>query len=209
MTSLIALIALSQAKPKPFADEVNALLAKPTPAPGKILFVGSSSFRMWKDLDSAFPNHAIVNRSFGGSSLLDQIEYRSSLISSYRAKQIVMYCGENDLAANERTTGYDVYLRFRTLFRAIRKDQPGVPFVYVSMKPSPSRLKLLPKMKDGNRRIRQYLRKYSKTTYVDIVTPMLKPNGEPREELFLDDKLHMNAQGYAIWTKAIEPVLKK
>ena len=46
-------------------------------------------------------------------------------------------------------------------------------------------------------------------TYVDVASPMLGKDGEPRGDVFRLDGLHMNAAGYAIWTSVIKPVLMR
>lgn len=179
------------------------------PAARQILFVGSSSFTMWKDVQSYFPSHPIINRGFGGSSLPDVIRYAEDVIFKYNPRQIVIYCGENDLGASDTVSAATVTERFKTLFSMIRNRLPRVPIVFVSLKPSPSRQHLMPKMLEANIAIRQFLKKKKKTTFIDVYHSMLTDDGQPRPDIFLGDKLHMNAQGYAIWQKLIEPHLLK
>ena len=179
------------------------------PKANQILFIGSSSFTMWKDVQSYFPGYKILNRGFGGSELLDVFHYGRDIILPYYPKQIVIYCGENDLASSDTVTASNVMKRFEMLFYFIRKTYPNVPIVYISMKPSPSREHLMPKMVEANRLIRNFLANRKKTVFVNIYNKMLDKKGKPRDELFLDDKLHMNAKGYAIWQKAIAPHLLK
>ena len=180
------------------------------PRAGQILFIGSSSFTMWKDVQKYFPAYPILNRGFGGSTLQDQIYYAKDLIVPYKPRQIVIYCGENDLAASDTVTPSIVMKRFEILFYFIRKHYPRTPIAYISMKPSPSRQHLMPKMEEANRLIKHFLAKRSRTSYINVYSKMLKPDGKtPREDLFLEDRLHMNAKGYAIWQKAIAPHLLK
>ena len=127
------------------------------PPRNAILFIGSSSFTMWKDVQQDFPGYTIINRGFGGSTLLDQLRYVRDIVYPYHPKQIIVYCGENDLAASNQTTGEDVADRFKELFLQIRKKFPKVQVTYVSMKPSPSRQMLLPKMIRGNELIKKFL----------------------------------------------------
>jgi lysophospholipase L1-like esterase len=174
-----------------------------------ILFVGSSSFTNWKDVQAYFPGHTIVNRGFGGSSLPDVIRYANDIIFPYQPKQIVIYCGENDLAAADTVTAAMVFSRFIHLFTRIRANLPGVPVVFVSLKPSPSRWHLKEKMIRANTLIKKYLRKQKATKFVDVFSKMLGDDGTPIKEIFLEDNLHMNAKGYAIWQQLIEPQLLK
>jgi len=205
------LIAQEQQKPA-FWDEIQAFKKQDSarfPAAKQILFIGSSSFTMWKDVQQYFPGYKILNRGFGGSSLPDVFHYGKDVILRYNPKQIVIYCGENDLASSDTVSASNVMRRFEMLFYYIRKNYPEVPIVYISMKPSPSRQHLMPKMVEANQLIRNFLSKRKKTVFVNIYNKMLNKDGTPRGELFLEDKLHMNAKGYAIWQKALTPHLLK
>lgn len=197
---------------QPFKQDIQSFLredsAKP-PAAGQVLFVGSSSFRMWQDVQTYFPTVPIINRGFGGSTLKDVIYYEKQIIAPYKPRKIVIYCGENDFAESDTVEATMVLERFKTLFAMIRQDLPGVPVIFVSIKPSPSRQHLMPKMALGNQLIKRFLRKQKKTAFVDVYHKMLNTKGEPRPELFLEDKLHMNRQGYLIWQKALAPLLAK
>ncbi len=196
----------------PFQKEILAFKKADSlafPGTGKILFTGSSSFTLWKNVQDDFPGHPIINRGFGGSSLTDLIRYAADVIFPYRSKQIVIYCGENDLAASDNVTGRMVFKRFRQLFGMIRNEQPGVPVAYVSMKPSPSRRHLMMKLSEGNLLIKKFLKKKRNTVFIDVYHTMLKADGTPEAGIFLSDSLHMNRQGYAIWKKLIEPHLLK
>lgn len=179
------------------------------PAKKQILFVGSSSFTMWKDVQEYFPDYPILNRGFGGSSLPDLIRYADDVILKYDPKQIVIYCGENDLAAADTVTAATVLQRFTTLFNIIRTRYPRVPVMFVSIKPSPSRAHRMPEMLKANVAIRQFLKKKKRTVFVDVYHEMLNEEAKPRPEIFLKDNLHMNAKGYAIWQKKIKPHLIK
>lgn len=186
----------------PFWAEIQAFKAQDSiqmPAQQQILFVGSSSFTYWKDVQSYFPSFPIVNRGFGGSSLPDVIRYEKEVIFKYRPKQIVIYCGENDLAGDSTVTGQIVFERFQTLFKDIRTSLPNVPVVYVSMKPSPSRAHLMGKMQEGNTLIKTYLSQQKNAIFADVYHRMLNTDGQPEVSLFLGDMLHMNAKGYKIW----------
>lgn len=193
----------------PFEKEVAAFRRADSaqmPARNQILFIGSSSFTNWKDVQDYFPGYPVLNRAFGGSTLVDVMNHRQSVVFPYRPKQIVMYCGENDFAASDTIIVPTVVQRFKTLFNAIRGKYKSVPFVYVGMKPSPSRRHLLPKYKQANAEIAAWLATKKHTAYVDVFPHMMR-NGEPMPEIFLKDSLHMNAKGYAIWKPLIQPTL--
>lgn len=203
--------ALQAQQDRPFYHDIESFLkADSVQAPPQkaILFVGSSSFRMWNDVQQDFPKHTIINRGFGGSSLPHLVQYADEIIFPYNAKQIVIYAGENDFAAHDSVSAQTVFNRFQQLFYLIRERQPKVPLVFVSIKPSPSRAHLMPKMAEANRMIAAFLKKQKKAKFVDVYSLMLNEQGKPMADIYLNDSLHMNRKGYAIWQKALEPYLK-
>ncbi len=194
----------------PFESDIRKFIESDRvdpPPKGAILFAGSSSFTMWTDVQEYFPGRTILNRGFGGSTLLDQIRYADQIILPYKPKQIVIYCGENDLASSDTVTSDKVIERFETLFHMIRSELPDVTITYVSMKPSPSRWHLAEKMRAGNEGIRDFLRLQNNTSFVDVWEKMLDHHQYPDGSLFLDDSLHMNSNGYKIWQSLIGPEL--
>lgn len=203
---------LSSLQAQPFRNEVSYFkkLDSINPPPEHpILFIGSSSFTNWKDVNSFFPSYPILNRAFGGSSITHLLLYADEIIFKYKPKQIVIYCGENDLTGAGVVTGDSVYQRFRRLHQLIRSKLPGVPVVYVSMKPSPSREKYLPQIIEGNRLIKKYCRKKRHTDFADVFHKMFTDDGKILPGIFLSDNLHMNKKGYNIWQPVLEPYLVK
>lgn len=209
-TLLLTAVTITHAQP--FANEIAAFKKQDSlsrPPANAILFVGSSSFRMWKDVKDYFPGYTIINRGFGGSTLLDVIHYAKDIIQPYRPKQIVIYCGENDLASSDTVTAEIVLKRFEILYHLIRQHYKKTPIAFVSIKPSPSRQHLMPRMVEANRLIKNFLSNKRRSKYIDVYSKMLKADGSPMDDIFIGDKLHMNAKGYAIWQKEMEPYLKK
>jgi lysophospholipase L1-like esterase len=196
----------------PFWSDIQAFKKQDSlqmPPQHEILFVGSSSFTKWTDVQNYFPNYPIINRGFGGSTLLDVMMYADNVILPYQPKQIVIYCGENDLAYNDSVSAQTVVNRFIALCDIITHVWQNVPIDFVSIKPSPSRAKLMPKMVETNKLIESFLKTKSNTAFIDVYHKMLNANGKPIGEIFGPDSLHMNAKGYAIWQKEIEPYLVK
>ena len=196
----------------PFWEDIQEFkkqdLASMPPA-GSILFIGSSSFTLWSDVQQYFPNYSIINRGFGSSTLADQIRYVNDIVIPYKPKQIVVYCGENDIAFSDTVDAQIVANRFKTWFALVREKLPDIPMIYISMKPSPSRRQLIPEFRKANELIRQFIATQKNIVYLDVHSQMLEENGEPRGELFIYDSLHMNAKGYTLWQKNIEPLLMK
>lgn len=214
LQTLLLLVAMQQlqAQQPPFWNEIEAFKkqdqVKPPPT-NAIVFVGSSSFRMWQDVQDYFPGYTIINRGFGGSILPDVIRYVDDIIVPYKPKQVVVYAGDNDLAASDTITAETVAARFRQLFTLIRAKLPNANITFVAIKPSPSRQKLMPKQVTANTLIKQFLAGKPKTGFADVYYPMLGADKLPMPDLFKSDNLHMTAKGYVIWQKVIQPYLLK
>jgi lysophospholipase L1-like esterase len=208
----LSIVLTSRCLAQPFADEIKEFkkqdITNP-PASNAILFVGSSSFRKWTDVSSYFPGYPIINRGFGGSTFPDVILYAPDIIYPYHPKQVVIYCGDNDLASSDAVTADTVFERFKVLFELIRTNLPGENILFVSIKPSPSRARLKEKMEKANLLIQTYLSLQQHAAFADVYLKMLKPDGSVMTDIFLEDNLHMNAKGYAIWQKVIQPYLSK
>jgi lysophospholipase L1-like esterase len=171
-----------------------------------ILFVGSSSFRKWTNVQQYFSGYPIINRGFGGSTIPDVIRYADDIIFPYQPRQIVIYCGDND-AASSGITADSILQRFETLYNLIRSRLPKTRITYISIKPSPSRQQLMPVMAFANWKIRNFLHGKRHADFVDVYHLMLDDHGLPRDDIFTGDNLHMNLKGYDIWQKAIRPYL--
>jgi para-nitrobenzyl esterase len=197
----------------PFQNEIDAFQKADQihlPEKNSILLAGSSSFRLWADVNSYFPNYPILNRGFGGSTLLDLIHFSKETIFQYQPKQIFIYCGENDFAASDTVTPDMVFDRFKTLFTLIRKNVgSAIPIEYVSMKPSVARWNLESKFVTANKLIQNYLAQQKNAHFVDVHSAMLDEQGQVFKDIFIGDNLHMNPKGYAIWQKIFTPYLVK
>lgn len=177
--------------------------AHPHP-PGGVLFVGSSSIRLWSDLEDQFRDlPVVIKRGFGGSQLSDCVKHLSRLVLRYRPRTVLVYAGDNDLAAGSAPS--EVLHRFAAFAEGVHQALPDTEIFYISIKPSPARLALLPQIRATNALIRDYAERDGKVDYIDVFTPMLDASGRPRRELFRADALHLNADGYALWKRVIAP----
>ena len=172
------------------------------PRPGGVLFVGSSSIRLWDSLEKDFDALPIVTRrGFGGSRLSDCAEHVARLVLPYDPRLVILYAGDNDLA--EGATPEDVLASFIVFVKAVRAKLPDTRIAYVSIKPSPLRASLIDKARDANGLIAAYAAKQPHLDYVDVYSRMLAQDGTPRKELFAPDMLHLNRAGYALWREEI------
>jgi lysophospholipase L1-like esterase len=209
---LFVFISCYAANAQPFINEIKAFRKTDsitTPPKNAVLLIGSSSFTKWKDVQDYFPAHTMLNRGFGGSYLTDVIYYANDVILKYKPKQILIYCGENDIAGSSSVTADTVLERFKTLYSIIRSKFKKVPIAFISMKPSPSREKYLATMQKGNALIKAFMEQQKRSSYIDVYSSMLDANGKILTHIFLSDKLHMNAEGYKIWQGVIAPYLVK
>ena len=186
-------------------DEVRAFEARDAASPppfDSILFVGSSSIRVWTDLEKAFPPHTVLNRGFGGSQMSDLLSYFDRLVTPYRPALAVVYEGDNDVAAGEPPE--QIAAEFTNFVDRVAQQLPRTDLAILSVKPSPSRSQYLAATRDLNDRLRA-LADARGLRYIDVFTPLLNATGQPRPELFQSDMLHMNASGYAIWRQVVGP----
>lgn len=198
---LLLFVPAARAADAPFEKEIRAFeAADRTQPPPKdaVLFIGSSTIRLWKSLPSDFPGLTVINRGFGGSQIADSVRYADRIAIPYHPRRIVMYAGDNDLAAGK--TPQQVLADFHAFVKKVR-DGLGdrVPITYISIKPSLKRWALVDRIKEANALIAQEGKSQKNVDFVDIFPAMLGPDGKPRAELFRPDGLHMTDKGYAIW----------
>ncbi|MDG2526320.1 SGNH/GDSL hydrolase family protein [Stenotrophomonas sp. HITSZ_GD] len=185
----------------------QALDAQQPPPKGAVLFVGSSSIRFWDSLATDFPGQPVINRGFGGSEVRDSTWYADRIVIPYAPRLVVFYAGDNDLNAGR--TPQQVRDDFLAFVARVRRDLPKTRIAYISIKPSPSRAQLMPQIAEANRLIRQASQRLKDVDFLDIYTPMLGADGQPRPELFREDMLHMKPAGYAIWREVVAPELAR
>jgi lysophospholipase L1-like esterase len=176
------------------------------PRPGSIVFVGSSSIKMWTTLDRDFPGVPVLNRGFGGSEAGDVAQFAERIVVPYKPPVVVFYAGDNDLAAGK--TPAQVLTAFQSFVATMHRDLPATRIVFVSIKPSIARWSIVDKMRAANQLVRNYVRTDDRLSYVDVFTPMLDASGQPRRELYIEDGLHMTPAGYAIWRDLIGPAIR-
>ncbi|ALM87337.1 GDSL family lipase [Bordetella sp. N] len=172
------------------------------PKPGGVLFVGSSSIRLWNNLESEFSAlPVVVKRGFGGSRMMDCTQHLHALVAPYKPHLVLVYAGDNDLA--EGRTPEQVLQSFRKFVEGVRSELPKTRIAYISIKPSPLREGLMPQIKETNALIKAYTLTVNNADFIDVYSSMLDDKGQPRVELFREDKLHLNADGYALWKRII------
>ena len=171
-----------------------------------VLFVGSSSIRLWPTRE-CFGEFAVLNRGFGGSQISDVNYFAERIVLRYEPKVIVFYAGDNDVAAGKNARRvFDDYKKFVKL---VHKKLPGTRIIYIGIKPSRSRWSLWPVMNEANMMIKDFSGKNGRLFYLDSATPLLNSDGKPNVEFFLKDQLHLNDKGYDVWTIQLRPIIEK
>ena len=180
------------------ADRIKA------PPLGGVVFVGSSSIRQWDHVESQFTAPpVIIKRGFGGATMSDCTHYLSRIVLPYKPRLVLVYAGDNDLAEGREPR--EILQNFVRFVETIHEALPDTQIDYISIKPSPARAALLPKMRETNALVQQFVAGGKNLDFIDVFTAMLDSGGRPRPELFRADALHLNETGYALWKTIIAP----
>lgn len=175
------------------------------PPKDAILFVGSSSIRLWSTLADDFPKHRVLNRGVGGSEIADATHFAERIIFPYAPRMIVLYAGGNDLNAGKSPE--QVVANFRAFIAKVRARLPEVEIAYISIAGNPARWAQVEKVKTVNAQIAEITQQLPRLKFINVFPHMLGDDGLPRPEIFREDRLHMNAEGYKIWTRIVAPFL--
>lgn len=170
-----------------------------------ILFIGSSSIRLWKTLRQDFPELKVINRGFGGSEIIDSVNYAERIVFPYHPRRIVMYAGGNDINAGKSPER--VFGDFKAFVEKVLARQPETRISYISIAPNPARWAQVEKVKAANQLIEKFTRQDSRLAFIDLFPRMLGDDGQPRPDIFVQDRLHMNSKGYALWVSILRPHL--
>lgn len=210
--ALLPLILLSVvaagAQTNRFEAEIRAFEAsdRTNPPPKRsVVFVGSSSIRLWKTLAADFPKHRVINRGFGGSEISDSIYYAKRIVIPYQPRMVVMYAGGNDI--HNGKTPERVFTDFTNFVGTVRQSLPRTRIAYISIAPNPARWAEVDKVRAANGLIANYIRHQRSMEFIDVFPHMLGPDGQPRPEIYSEDRLHMNQHGYALWRDIVKRYL--
>jgi lysophospholipase L1-like esterase len=170
-----------------------------------IIFYGSSSIRRWKTLSEDFTGYPVVNCGFGGSRLVDCLQYVSPLVLRLKPAAVVVYAGDNDLA--QGALPEQAFALFRDLYGALRGYSEQMPIAYISVKPCPARIQYIDKILRFNQMVQTFLQNQPAAKYIDIYTAMLGPDHKPNPALFVQDQIHLSDLGYQILRRDVSSFL--
>ncbi len=210
LTLLAALLSpFAFAAPDAWLKEIDALTANDAaqpPAKDGVVFVGSSSIRLWTTLAEDFPGVPVINRGFGGSELADSVFYLDRVVLPYQPRLVVVFAGSNDLKNGK--TPETIAADFKAFRTKLHAALPQAKLLYISITLAPSRANIHDAMRTANKLIASDCATTPRCTFMDINAPMAGDKPAPGPELFVEDQLHLNPAGYAIWTKVLAPHLK-
>jgi lysophospholipase L1-like esterase len=170
-----------------------------------ILFAGDSQFYRWKTIHEDLPGYTLINRGIDSFQFRDLIHYVDRIVIRYAPRLIVLHVGGNDVHKG-RTPG-QVLGDFRAFVKLVRAELPTVPIVYSSITPGPGRWDEAPQRRETNRVIRDYIATQADLKFVDLWDAMLTPDGKPREDIWVEDRVHPNHAGYLIRVERTRPFL--
>ena len=170
-----------------------------------VVFIGSSSIKKWRNVESEFPGFQILNHGFGGSQYSDILKFQEQLIAAFEPSMVVVYAGDNDIAAMKIPE--TIAIEAENFIDGLRRIANGSPVLVLSVKPSVARWRLKDQYVELNHKLEQICSSFEHAVYVDVWTPMLLSTGDVDKSLFLEDGLHMNKKGYEIWKNALKPFL--
>jgi lysophospholipase L1-like esterase len=200
LLALLLFVSTSVLAQNPFEKEILAYEKQDSlsmPAKGQILFIGSSSFRLWKSFEADMKGlPASFNRGFGGSTLADALYYFDRMVVKYQPKWVIMYEGDNDLAKGKLPQ--QIAVEYDEFKARLKKQVPGAKLVFVAARPSLARVAIVDKQKELNALI-----KAKGDYFIDMHSPFYLSDGTLMMDIFVADKLHLNEKGYAIFAKQI------
>jgi lysophospholipase L1-like esterase len=175
------------------------------PPKGAVLFIGSSTIRLWKTLAEDFSEYKVINRGIGGSEIVDSTHFAERIIFPYEPRQIFLRAGGNDIHGGRLPE--EVAADFAAFVQKVHARLPKTEIVYIFVSPAPARWGENDKYRDLNRRIREMALRMPRVCCIDCYDISLGPDGQARHELFVADKLHFNADGYKLLAERIRPYL--
>ncbi|MEO8025745.1 MAG: GDSL-type esterase/lipase family protein [Bryobacteraceae bacterium] len=196
--------------PARFETQIRAFLEKDEASPPPkhaILFIGSSIFRQWTMLTEQMTPLPVFNRAFGGSQTPDILYYMDKVVLPYEPRIVVYYCGSNDVNAGRDADA--IAANFRTFAERVHAALPETRIFYVSINRAPDKRKRWDVVDSANAQVREYCKRSARMGFVDVNPALFGPDGEPRMELYLPDKLHFKAPAYVEFTAIVKPVLER
>ena len=197
--------------PKIWAKQIDASKKQDQqhqPPENVIVFTGSSSIRFWKTLEQDMAPLPVINRGFGGAKIKQVTYYADQIVIPYHPGAIVLFAGTNDLGRFKPKTAKEVFEGYVEFVETMRASLPQTPIYYIAITPTPSRWKTWPTVQEANQLIKAYTETDHQLHFIDMTNQYLGSDGRPKRDLYIWDRLHPSAKGYALWTSIIKPRLE-
>lgn len=205
---LEALVIPEGANPQAWQGEIEALVAKRADLDRPVVFLGSSSIRLWSSLETDMAPLPVINYGFGGSKIFDSVYWLETLLEGIEPRALVVFSGTNDIAGDHPREPQWIAEQFDALVTRFRALGHDAPLYYIAISPTPSRERHLERVLDTNRLIAERCAQDRRLHFIDTASALLDSAGRPDPKWFVSDRLHLNADGYASWTARIRPALE-
>ena len=182
-----------------YKDKINSNI-------NHVVFTGSSSIRLWKDLPVLFQNPKIINTGFGGSKASDLLYYLDELVLDFNPSKVIIYEGDNDISSGHKINF--ILKNIKSIIKKIEEKNKYVQIILISAKPSIMRWDLRRKYIQLNKKYKNLALKNNNIHFADIWSQMID-SGELKTDIFIEDGLHLNVKGYKIWEKVLRPILRR
>ena len=169
-----------------------------------IVFTGSSSIRMWKDLPVLFENSKIINTGFGGSKASDLLYYIKELVLDFNPSKVIIYEGDNDISSGHKINF--IMKNIKQIIKQIKEINKNAQIILISAKPSIMRWDLRKKYIQLNKKYKNLALKNKNIHFADTWSQMVD-SGKLKTDIFIEDGLHLNKKGYKIWERVLRPIL--
>ena len=180
-----------------------------TYAEDAILFIGSSSIRLWKTLEEDMKPYPVIQRGYGGAHFRDMVFFTDRILANHPLSMVVCFVANDISGSSNDGTPKEVLKLFKYFEHQVRAKHPKIPIMQIAITPTKSRWKVWPKIKEVNRLIKAYCEKTENLYFIDTVPEFLDENGQPKPQWFVEDQLHLNAKGYEVWNRIIKGEIEK
>ncbi|HJO23646.1 MAG: GDSL-type esterase/lipase family protein [Myxococcota bacterium] len=193
--------------PTVYAEDIEDLVARTREGPvseDAVVFIGSSSIRLWSTLEADMQPLPVIQHGFGGAKLADVEFYAERLVNPFDPRAVVVFAGTNDLQPGASKSPEVLLETYRRFVERVRADLPDVPIYFIGITPSPMRWEIWGQAQETNRRVREWSAGDPALHYIETGPALLGADGEPDRDNYIFDGLHLSAKGYAIWTGIIQ-----
>ncbi len=190
-------------------QELERLDQEQTDPDHAILFVGSSSIRRWDDMATDMKPWPTIRRGYGGAKFSDLAVFVERLVYPHDFDALVIFVA-NDVAGKDTDKQPEEVLElFKYVVERVRIKFPNQPIFFIAVTPTSSRFDFWPQIQKVNTLVREYSENTENLYFIETASHYLNEQGEPRDELFVDDRLHLNRDGYQLWGRLISAALSE